>query len=136
MTMTDTTPTDLDPDGERFLTAIAEQVDDACWSARGRYGHDDYGLDDPVNVWGTPLDGAEGASEYDLGFHPCVPDRVERIADLLDERVGEIAPNHLRALALSAIDSLGIPVDAEEIAASFDLEALVNEALVALVGDL
>ena len=124
-----------DPDGEAFLTAIASHVDAAAWSARGRYGHDDNGLDDPVNVWGTPIDEAEDGN-LNEGFHPSVPDAVEKIADLLDERVGEIAPRHLRALALAAVDEVGMPCDAEDLAEGMDLDGLVNEALVALVGDL
>jgi hypothetical protein len=40
-------------------TELIRSLDALCWDARGRYGHEDYGLDSGVDINGEYVDEAE-----------------------------------------------------------------------------
>ncbi len=62
---------------------VAQIIDGACWDARS-YGHDDYGLDWPVDINGDEVDGDDDDIPT---FHPPVIPAMEMIMALFGKEV-------------------------------------------------
>lgn len=69
------TPAEL----SELTVKIANAVDSACWDARRQYGHDDFGLDDDVDINGQPV------GTYVDGYHPCAIEATNAILVAISE---------------------------------------------------